>query len=363
MKSLRIDGNNGEGRLMSRDDNTRLLYVDYYKAISIILVVLAHLSPANTGLKTWISSFNMPAFFFASGLFLKSDQDQTIGETWRFIRKRLQGLMIPFFFWGIIYAPFSFTNLAELTYGSHVMLKRAETLTYLWFLPTLFMSLLFFAAARFVLKKFFILPAKLALVAASFLIAWLLPASKIGYPWCFDVAFSAFGFLLLGNISLPMIKAIRGFCKNQKAGIAIFGLATAVSFVGTLSYRLNLANLAERVLMAEAKYGSMPLFLLTALSGILFTMAVSLLLDSIFAPTGRVSRALTYVGKNTLAIFVVQKPFILILRKVFSIVPVPDVMALIVSCIGTVFACCLTAVCLHKILPVSLGRLLPPSDN
>lgn len=51
--------------------NNRLLYVDYMKAIAMILVIMGHVNFANEPVKAWIYSFHMPAFFFCTGLVLK----------------------------------------------------------------------------------------------------------------------------------------------------------------------------------------------------------------------------------------------------------------------------------------------------
>ena len=195
------------------------------------------------------------------------------------------------------------------------------------------------------------------------MISALLPKLSNGYPWCFDVAICAFGFLLLGQVTFPAAKAFRRFCSEKKVkGIIICSLAMLLSFAATLTYKLNLPYVEERVLVAEAHYGNMLLFLLTAVLGIVFTMAAAVLLDLILPTEGKSSRAITYIGENTMAVFCLHKPIIKVFQKAFGMVHVPSLLALIVTCIGTVICCSLIAVFLNRYLPTSVGRI-PPSTK
>ena len=344
------------------ESRKRLRYIDFYKALSIILVVLAHINFANLGLKPWINGFVIPAFFFASGLLLKSDQGFSFGDSAQFIWKRFQALMIPYFLWAMLFSALSLQNLVKIAYGSHVMLLSAGSLSSLWFLPTLFLSLLYFAVVRMTLKKHFLFPVKLAMIAVAFAVSFLLPSMSKGYPWCFDVSFSAFGFLLLGNTVLPMIKAFHERCSDGKMGAAVCGLVLLLSFAGTMIYRLNLPFVGNHVMVAEARYGNPLLFLLTAMFGIVFTMAAAVLLDLLLPLVGSAPRAITYIGENTMALFVVQKPVIAVFRKAFDFIPLPSAVALIVTCFGTTLICCLIAMLLNHYIPISVGRV-PPIGN
>ena len=48
--------------------NERILYVDYIKAIAMILVIIGHINYANQEIKPWLYAFHMPVFFFCTGL-------------------------------------------------------------------------------------------------------------------------------------------------------------------------------------------------------------------------------------------------------------------------------------------------------
>ncbi len=113
----------------------RLDFIDYAKAIGIILVVIGHINVYNSSCKAWIYAFHMPLFFLLSGLLLKPSDNFKA-----FINKKARRIMVPYFIWGLISAAFSLENLLCVCYGSHQTLYRADTLSSLWFFPVLFVS-------------------------------------------------------------------------------------------------------------------------------------------------------------------------------------------------------------------------------
>ncbi len=106
-------------------DNTKIRYrfVDYYKAVSIILVILGHVNFANAGIEAWIYGFHMPAFFAASGLLLKSRSEYSLSEAGGTLWKRFQSIIFPYFFWALVYASLTAKNVIKIIYGSHTMLS------------------------------------------------------------------------------------------------------------------------------------------------------------------------------------------------------------------------------------------------
>ena len=87
----------------------RVEWVDSFKGIAIVLVVIGHvigglrtsgiLSDSSRFLYRWIYAFHMPALFFASGLFAR----RSLGEGFaRFLGKKLQRIAYPYFVWGLL---------------------------------------------------------------------------------------------------------------------------------------------------------------------------------------------------------------------------------------------------------------------
>ncbi len=341
---------------MNKSGHIRYRYVDYYKAVSIILVILAHATFANAGIVAWIHSFNMPAFFAASGLLLKSGSGYSLPEAGGTLWKRLQSIILPYFIWALVYASLTPQNVLRILYGSHVMLRSAGSLSSLWFLPTLFLALCYFEAAKLIFKSRLGTPVKLILMAASFAVAALLPRIKYQYPWNFNVSFYAFGFVLLGNLLFPCINAFRAklLGMGKWKGSLLCAAVTLLSLAGTLLYHFNIPEKAKLVNTADAIYGNFPVFLVVAIFGTVFTAAVSVLLDLLLPAK---PDPLSFIGQSTLCILVTHKPIVQTLfRNLFSIIPVPAPVALIVTCVGTLAISCLLTLFIDRYLPILAGK-------
>lgn len=55
----------------------RVTYVDFAKGVTILFVIIGHMSQISIILKYFIFSFHMPMFFLTSGLFIR---DYSIGK-------------------------------------------------------------------------------------------------------------------------------------------------------------------------------------------------------------------------------------------------------------------------------------------
>lgn len=136
----------------------RIVFFDLVKGIGVFLVLVGHLqgdaifaySPYILYLCRWIFSFHMPLFFIVSGMMicLRNDKDKEIRPL---IAKRFRGIMIPYYWFSLIYigivlhaliivksiAPYTlYVNLWYVLglYGMNV----------LWFLPALFLGEILF---------------------------------------------------------------------------------------------------------------------------------------------------------------------------------------------------------------------------
>lgn len=75
-------------------------WVDIFKGILIIFMVLGHSSSPMTG---WIYMFHMPAFMFISGYTANPERNKAIVP---FIWKRFKRLIIPYVFWNLVFIAF-----------------------------------------------------------------------------------------------------------------------------------------------------------------------------------------------------------------------------------------------------------------
>ena len=335
------------------ESKQRIRYIDYARALGMLLVILGHINFANSEIKAWIYSFHMPLFFFISGMTLKTSQGIDERNVWKYLRKRMYLLMVPYFVWALVYASLDMRNCVRILYGSHQTLTSAGSLTSLWFLPVLLEATAMFLAANWILKNRFNGISKLILIPLTFLIAFYLPKFKYGYPMGINLAFYAFGFLLLGNLCAPAIASFRNKQLNRGHDTIWWCIAAVGALIGTFLYKLNLPN-GSYVNTANAEYGSVPIFLIAAMCGILFIMAVSILLDIVCS--SHLLKNLVYIGQNTLGFFVTQKPIIRIFQSIFNRVKMPTAVELIITWICTVFLCYMLVMILNKYIPVIVGK-------
>lgn len=75
----------------------RIQWLDIYKGIAIILVVIGHLEISDS-LYKYIYMFHMYAFFFAAGITFKINKSDTFLQ---FLKKNISRLYIPYLFFCI----------------------------------------------------------------------------------------------------------------------------------------------------------------------------------------------------------------------------------------------------------------------
>ncbi len=123
----------------------RLDYLDMVKGIGITLVVVGHSTYVSEGILTWLASFHMPLFFVISG-FLFAHRDSDREAFLPYLKKRFCGMMIPYFFFSLIYIGVDYYYLyahPEVIDEAfiHAAVLQALSLfgiSVLWFLPALF---------------------------------------------------------------------------------------------------------------------------------------------------------------------------------------------------------------------------------
>ena len=74
----------------SLDEKARIDYIDVFRALGIILMIMGHIKFGGYFDK-WIHAFHMPMFFFVSGWFF--NRKQNVG---RQILKKTRTLLIPY---------------------------------------------------------------------------------------------------------------------------------------------------------------------------------------------------------------------------------------------------------------------------
>lgn len=333
------------------DSLSRIHYIDYMKALAMILVIMGHVNFANGEVKAWIYSFHMPAFFFCSGLVL-TDRAGKQSVFRQVITKRFKRLMIPYLLWALIYAKFTIPNLCKIVYGSYWSIVSSGSLSSLWFLPVMFIALLIYYALD-KLKWFSHNWFKFFLAVVAIIIAYFMPHVKIGYPWSFNVALVAFAFILIGNLTIILTKKVSSnLSEHHLTGKTVLIIVILLMGFSTIVYP-SIQPKPGFVLMANAYYGNMFYFVFVALCGSLMLLAISMLIDLCHP---RNISWLSYIGQNTLCIFAVQKPIISCFKNLFKYVNTPLEVSLFITTIGVLSVSLVLCHLINKYIPVFAGK-------
>ncbi|MDE5892767.1 MAG: acyltransferase family protein [Acetatifactor sp.] len=125
----------------------RVRYLDIYKGIGIILVVLGHMETTPYLLKVWLNAFHMPLFFVVAGLLI-GESSLHGRESIPIIRGRARSILIPYFWFSLIAILWEGAKvlLAPATHSlSDMAGKLWDSLSVfgvsvLWFLPVFFVG-------------------------------------------------------------------------------------------------------------------------------------------------------------------------------------------------------------------------------
>lgn len=158
---------------------SRLYWVDYLKAIAIVLVVYRHslLGIRASGIEVpetlesanlVFYSFRMPLFFMLSGIFASiSLRKRTIGQ---YIESKFETLLYPYFIWVIIQITLqiilsNFTNSSRSLVDYTYIFYQPRNLDQFWYLPALFnAAIVYNLIKKYITKQ----PLLLMLIAVVF---------------------------------------------------------------------------------------------------------------------------------------------------------------------------------------------------
>ncbi len=216
----------------------RISWLDTFRGMLILLVVLNHQSIFHTQINDALSSIRMPAFFFISGFVLSNRYT----DFTYFSQRRFRQLIVPYFifyllnyiFWAIVLAgPEADIKqpLFEMLFGCVNTPEGSPNMTAgpLWFITTLFMAeiYMFFIKNYFQQSKpiFFVL-----ILSAGFGYA-LSVFMPFRLPWNMDVAFSAVLFYGLGYLVKKEQLIDRLISKKLTINILIFLVTISIGLV------------------------------------------------------------------------------------------------------------------------------------
>ncbi len=279
----------------------RLRWVDYAKGIGIFLVVLGHTlrSLKENGIiaddsmfvliDAWIYSFHMPLFFFLAGMFLFRSASKPTG---RFLADKLGTIAYPYIVWSLIQGSLqagmsnyttheaSFSDLWRIIYQPQMQF---------WFLYVLLLVMIVYAVLR---KARITAGLILLLFTGVYLFRnYLVPAETWGVyaqstEYAIWIALGAY----VGKFDLNDLT--RSVHLSNLIVIGLSGLTIVTLVTG---YRLDmiLETVFEMVIAGKT------VKVLTALSGIIAILAVSMIMDMV-----RTARFIEQCGRLSLEIYV-----------------------------------------------------------
>lgn len=326
---------------------THFVWIDWLKAIGIILVVLGHTVGNTTLTSFWIYSFHMPLFFSISGFLLPIISHMS----WKdFIYKRLSKLFLAYLLFallgglfGILFAQFSQSVHMPLstavTCAAEALLYSSGTITSnlkinplaLWFFPALIIGqILTFGILR--------LPSRLRVSAVAACMAAAYLMRNLALPWETESAFAAVPFLFVGY-------ALR--CREhwQEFLSALNPLVIALLFISgsAIGIKYGLRDLRS------SSFGNPLLACLSSGILILSITAIAMKLPRL--------KGITYIANASIVIFSIQPLLFIIIDSVAKRFPgVPQVL-ITESVPYAIFKCLTTFLFLLAAYPFFLSHI------
>lgn len=247
----------------------RIQYVDLFRSVGIILMVMGHVGFGNIFDK-FIHSFHMPMFFFISGYMFRKNKYPLK----KYLLKKMKSLLIPYIFWGLIsFAAWTAFKEFEPKYLRILFWDNTSGIAIsgaLWFLSALFISDFVFFLIQKIENKYI----KVLIIAFIAIIGTILSlVHKIKFPFALLQAFIGIGFMGIG-FYLKIKNEKNGFISN----VRILPLI-ALSIVGITTSMYN-----NEVNMRCSNYGNGLLFWISATIWSFIILIVSMKFENINFP-------------------------------------------------------------------------------
>ena len=193
-----------------RSANTKITdlnfdFIDVAKFIGIFLVIFGHIIPTNSNLYYLIGLFHMPLFFVITGFLYK------IRDFRGNLLKIFYGLIMPYFWYQVIYFPIKYFNLTIVHHypflqtflkmcigilignnGGNVFYENC--LAPAWFIYTMILLLFVLALIKINNKNLFLL------TTVSLIFSFIILKNHIFLPFCIGSLFYAFPYFCLGYV-------------------------------------------------------------------------------------------------------------------------------------------------------------------
>lgn len=175
----------------------RIEYVDLFKSIGILLMVMGHVS-FGVYFDHMIHGFHMPMFFWISGYLYNDKRQISVGQ---YVLKKAKSLLIPYFSIGLILcAGYSLINGLDPEGLTHFFWDNSEGIKIVgayWFLTALF----FCEVAYFLIRRFIVNKAIRAVLICSIALLGTISRSLLPFrlPFSLEASMVGVGLFELGH--------------------------------------------------------------------------------------------------------------------------------------------------------------------
>lgn len=273
--------------------------VTYAKAIAIMLVVLGH-AYFETPIEWGVNFVHVPLFFFMAGYCFK---EHYLNDPITFIKKRVQGLYLPFVKWGLVFLllhnvfyslgvyndSFGYNGIGSAPYSvSDIVTKSIRVLLFqhserliggYWFLPSLFTGSILFYITNKIFKNNILLGGVILLI-----ISMLLNQFNISY-----YLFNHRNFLAATFIHTGYSYKVSNYQIHKKSWFIVFSLL--MCSLGTIFWKSSMVSITTSTLIP---------YYMTSVCGVLATFGICIKISD--AKISKVTNILNFIGNNTISI-------------------------------------------------------------
>lgn len=288
------------------EKKTRLDFIDIAKGLAILIVLLGHLLSNDLLLKKAIYAFHMPIFFIVAGFFIP---DKPFKE---YAYRRISTLIIPYLIFAMLFGMLALKNFPPVLYATNQSLLYSNSNGMLWFLPCLFLALMFSYLLKGIVKKNYLF-ATIAIVA-SLILGFLLNSKchdssvklfqRWGLPFAIDIVLMGTAFVITGYL-FTYHKGLNWLKNCSKLRLMLISLLVFVSL-----FSIYYQTIKGYPQMATGDVGNWYVYYIVAVTASLGLLAISQLIASL-GHNGWI----IWLGKNSLTLFLVHRMLTGILIK------------------------------------------------
>lgn len=294
----------------------RVKYIDIYRGIGIVLMVMGHIGFGNT-FSILIHSFNMPMFFFVSGYFYKKPDNIN-----HWLKKKYRTLLIPYAIVAVIQCIVAYIALGEHTFFYNLfsyITVNTNTMDRLIGATTWFLVALFIAEFIFMCIDVFLYNWKIKILIYLIIVfaGHAFSLMNVELPFCLNASFISVGFILIGHLMKTNPKILQ-------IDLTLKGI---MSIMGFLIVAVILTIINGEINMRTNEYSIIPLFWINSLLWIIIIWNFSRLIEVYFTKGlfRLTSNSLMQIGKNSIVFLCTNKMVILLFDRLLTRLNLPKI--------------------------------------